>query len=117
MLSITNCMTVRKTLTSIVLTGALALGGVGCENNSNNNSNQQQINFPIEKILTISADEYCRNVGKELKDYRLIGIQGRDIQKVIPSGTEVVVGYDFDYAGPSSVTRQHESGTALVQKP
>ena len=49
MLLITNCMTIRKTLTSIVLAGALALGGAGCSNNPeyhfNGKIGEEQVKF------------------------------------------------------------------------
>ena len=68
--------------------------------------------FPIEKILTISAAEYCKNQGKELQDYKLVGVQSMwsfySFQESIPAGTEVVVGFTH--------SERSYAGTALILK-
>lgn len=66
--------------------------------------------FPLEKILTISARDYCENTGKNISQYDLVGVHYEDsgdcrdgdiakyfIQK-IPNCTEVIVGY-MAYSG------------------
>ena len=77
--------------------------------------------FPIEKILTISASDYCASIGRNLRDYELKGItfEGREtlqgkntldgefsssslmnnFRLRIPSGVETVVGFNFSYGG------------------
>ncbi|MBI2124623.1 type II secretion system protein, partial [Candidatus Pacearchaeota archaeon] len=45
--------------------------------------------FPKEMILTISAAEYCENVGRKLSDYKVVGVWSDsswygDFQKAIP---------------------------------
>lgn len=96
--------------------------------------------FPAEKILTISAFEYCENHGKSIKDYEIVGIHGRgnylfDRKDLlsgsakwwwtsdtlsnlfilrIPPNTEVVVGLEY-----SSGDRGDDvaNGVALIPKP
>ncbi|MBI2451828.1 hypothetical protein HYV50_01980 [Candidatus Pacearchaeota archaeon] len=66
----------------------------------------EEINpFPLEKILTISAREYCEMQGKDLSDYEPVGVhyyEGRsgeanqgliNFAKTVPKGTEVIVSY------------------------
>ena len=87
-----------------------------------------EIGFPSEKILTISAEAYCKNQGKDVQDYEMIGVHGandylydrRILQKYpdynrsgyliyrIPPGTEAVVGLIY--------SRYIASGTALIPK-
>jgi len=75
--------------------------------------------FPLEKILSCSASDYVASVGKELKDYKLIGIHGypnfgdapsfKVFQKAIPKDAEIVVDY---VAG-----EDYFAGVALVPQP
>ncbi|MBI2047162.1 type II secretion system protein [Candidatus Pacearchaeota archaeon] len=68
--------------------------------------------FPKEKILTISAAEYCESVGRKLSEYKVVGVfsWGYDsFQRDIPSGTEVVA--SFTYSGG------YYAGTALIPLP
>ena len=93
--------------------------------------------FPAEKILTISAFEYCENHGKNIKDYEMIGIHGygnylfdrKDLLSGrakslynfsnlsnllinrIPPNTEVVVGLAYSSADDIA------SGVALIPRP
>jgi len=90
-----------------------------------------EIGFPSEKILTISAEAYCKNQGKDVQDYKMIGVHGSDAflydRRVfqehpdydywanslllihrIPPGTEVVVGLTYSDC--------IASGTALIPK-
>lgn len=67
-----------------------------------------KIEFPAEKILTISAADYCGSVGRKLSDYKMVGVQGSyfsHFQEAIPAGTEVIVGF---------IEARGFSGTALV---
>ena len=97
---------INKTLSAIVLGSAISFSGCGEDKAESNR-------FPQEKILTISAKEYCESLGKNLSDYEVIGIRGdssRIVAKLhyddVPKETEVVVGYTL---GNSQV-----AGTALV---
>ncbi|MBI2047297.1 hypothetical protein HYT26_04020 [Candidatus Pacearchaeota archaeon] len=93
--------------------------------------------FPAEKILTISAFEYCENHGKNIKDYEMVGVHGysnylfdrKDLLsgyakrlynndhlsslliRRIPPGTEVVVRLAYSSADDIA------SGVALIPKP
>ena len=50
--------------------------------------------IPLEKILTISATEYCSMAGKSLNDYTAIGVYGPFLDSLnAPARTEVIVGY------------------------
>ncbi|MFA5797562.1 MAG: hypothetical protein WC916_06045 [Candidatus Woesearchaeota archaeon] len=85
--------------------------------------------FPTEKILTISAEEYCKINRKTLDGYLAVGVEGENIAKAryakregkeiidrkIPFGTEVVVNYQFSYPYRRS-THIWEKGTALISK-
>ncbi|MBI2124453.1 type II secretion system protein [Candidatus Pacearchaeota archaeon] len=72
--------------------------------------------FPEEKILTISAAEYCESVGRKLSGYRMVGVRRTyfsdsefsRFQKDIPAGAEVVIGFMQNQAG--------YAGTALIPK-
>lgn len=96
--------------------------------------------FPLEKILTIGAQDYYNSVGKTAGKYIMQGINmqvfNEDIDNVhsqfarkVPKYTEAVVGYNFSisvsisralgenggYAKASSKTAL-ASGTALIPK-
>lgn len=98
--------------------------------------------FPLERILTISASDYCASVGRNLTDYTLRGViyEGKNQDKwlidnfrsCIPSETEVIVGFRFAYGGVGAAyaysdelqtgrfkhldLRSMASGTALIRK-
>ena len=70
--------------------------------------------FALEKILTISARDYCEMYGKKLDQYIAVGLWSysytrmNGFQGVIPEGAEVVI--DF-------VTGRYSlHGTALIPK-
>jgi hypothetical protein len=67
----------------------------------------------IEKILTVTATEYCESVGKPLSDYLLVGVHGchniREFSEEVPDGADVIVNHRLDYPG-------YHYGTALVPK-
>jgi|SRR3989344_2981753 len=85
MLLITNCMTVRKTLTSIVLAGALALGGAGCSNNPeyhfNGKIGEEQVKFYEKDLANDNFLEVVKADGSKVKygdfddDFRLDHVQ------------------------------------------
>lgn len=96
--------------------------------------------FPLDKILTISANEYCENKGKKLTDYELKGIHHmwdyvykelsetipdkavEGFAKVVPSDAEIVVKYTPHGYGDLKENIFHNrltmgaSGTALIPK-
>ncbi len=97
--------------------------------------------FPLEKILNVTATEYCSNAGKELKDYELRGVHVDDdlpcrarlisrFQEKVPFDAEVVVSFSYAIAGGASGTsgvlglsqthrtflNQYASGTALIPR-
>jgi len=77
--------------------------------------------FPIEKILTVTAGDYVKSVGKELKDYKLVGVNyysdaaypkvNVEFSSEVPKNAEAVTDYKFFMAGYTLV-----SGTALIPK-
>jgi len=70
----------------------------------------------LEKILTISASEYCEMNGKQLKDYLPKGVQGEPENLQVPDDTEVVVSYQIRYAGTRTTIHKYGMGTALIPK-
>lgn len=75
--------------------------------------------FPLEKILTVSAAEYiATQKDKTLENYYMLGVNFRlnnpkgNINDLflshVPSGAEVVVDYKFN--------SEYASGTALIPK-
>ena len=77
----------------------------------------------LEKILTVSAKEYCCIVGKKLKDYSAVGVmhdspfgyykikgeEKKEMTVEAPERTEVIVNYHMLYNG-------YCIGTALIPK-
>jgi len=84
--------------------------------------------FPMEKILTISLSDYCENIDKSIKNYKLVGIHASSftsegkrrngLLEKIPEGTEVVVDYKIASSGYGLGYDPffYESGTALIPK-
>lgn len=85
------------------------------------------IKFPLEKILTVDAETYCKSVGKELSDYSLRGVHvsagfKEELHEVfanaVPTDAEVAV----DYKPLVRMTtnkiccykEKYASGTALI---
>ena len=75
--------------------------------------------------MTISADEYCRMVGKNLGDYVPRGVVfiflspvfGKEYEhRKVPAGTEVVVAYTHSFRRGLLGTTSFGVGTALVPK-
>ena len=68
--------------------------------------------FSGEKVLTISAAEYCESADRKLSDYRMVGVQSTwsfyNFQEHIPAGTEVIVSFMH--------SREDYAGTALIPK-
>jgi hypothetical protein len=88
--------------------------------------------FPLEKILTVSARDYCEAMGKRLADYELVGVHARNgftnhilsmldevFAQAVPLSAEVVVEYKIAAAigGASSIyTQCYAYGTALIPR-
>lgn len=82
--------------------------------------------FPLEKILTISAREYCEMHGKKLRDFKAVGVHYRgyapehmeaeSINDIVPRGTEVVVNYSASISRQGCNFAYFEHGTALIPK-
>src|SRR3989338_9693972 len=92
---------------------------------------QEPKDFPLEKLLTISATEYATMSGKSLTDFTPYGVigdrmeYGQDAEdgliSVLPMGTEAVVDYQvITVMLPSLhsgvVTEHYAIGTALIPK-
>jgi len=98
-------MTVRKTLTSIVLAGALALGGAGCSNNPeyhfNGKIGEEQVKFYEEDLggddnilEVVKADGSKVKYGDLNDDFKLEYVQitvGDNTTKYNASSTNPVV--------------------------
>lgn len=83
----------------------------------------KKIKISLEKILTLTASEYCKIVGKKLGDYSAIGVmhdspfgyykikdeEKKEILVEAPERTEVIVNYQMLYNG-------YCIGTALISK-
>ncbi len=68
--------------------------------------------FPLEKILTANARDYCESVGKALSEYEMRGITNvyiDNFRRMVPREAKVVV--DYRQTG-----RDYVSGTALIPK-
>ena len=86
--------------------------------------------YPLEKILTVSASEYCESVGKKMSDYKLVGVHAfadahhmtfPAFAKNIPTEAEVVVNYRLvirttRVAFIFESVYKYPSGTALIPK-
>ena len=82
--------------------------------------------FPLEKVLTISAREYCEMRGVQLKDYNAVGVHhrafikgnydGKNLWECIPVGTEAIVGYTSSISQSGESFVLFEAGTALIPK-
>lgn len=87
--------------------------------------------FPLEKILICSMLEYCEAKKNPISYYTIRGIHIDDdlsygkplisgFQKIVPEGTEVVVGFIMAIGGAgkvnSSQLNQYASGIALIPK-
>lgn len=73
-----------------------------------------RINY--EKILTISAEAYCKMIGNELNDYTPVGVHGRLTDMSVPKDTEVVVDYRPLTNAEYDEFYDRGFGTALVKK-
>lgn len=73
--------------------------------------------IPLEKILTISATEYCIMEGKSLQDYVSKGVRSEDTEKLnVPEGTEVVVAFQRTIFSSLGDIYSFGIGTALIPK-
>ncbi len=84
--------------------------------------------FPLEKILSVSAEEYCKSNGKSLKEYKMIGVHlvGKNVKELsehipfIAPNAEVIVNYQFMFSNYLKINDYYQliiaTGTALVPK-
>jgi len=92
--------------------------------------------FPLEKILNISASEYCQMIGTRLSDYFPVGVHAEKISywgdpteyfaDLVPEKAEVVVNYQVNRSlGPYQPAQPGHNaqgvqftvhGTALIPK-
>jgi len=108
-------------VTMVVLVIVLFVMNIGSPNHPNEpdeifTASESEVKFPEEKILTISAKEYCDSIGKQLSDYDLVGIHTKNIELGVPEGAEVVVCYRLGYAATNRYTYSWYYGTALIPK-
>jgi len=80
---------------------------------------EEKKEIPLEKILTVSASEYCASIGKRVDEYVLVGTHGYSDHRFNlnlnpPAGTEAIVGTFFEYSGNIKWVMVY--GTALIPK-
>lgn len=79
--------------------------------------------FPKERELTVSAEDYVKNVGKNLSDYNMVGVKGvfaysfsserwatNEFWHNLPKNIEMIV--DIEHSNHSP----YRTGTALIPK-
>lgn len=80
--------------------------------------------FPLEKILTVNVETYCKSVGKKVSDYELRGVHAdaatnhlimEYFSKAVPETAEVVVDYTVK-VNTNSIKSNYIFGTALIPK-
>jgi hypothetical protein len=79
----------------------------------------------LDKILTMSAKDYCEMQRKRLSDYKARGVHCyggiNSFKNSVPNETEVIVDYKFSITsavekGRSIENFEYASGTALIPK-
>jgi hypothetical protein len=83
-------------IVAIIFSVSMAVWGVQSKAAASDSVFQK---FPLQKILTVGATEYCQSKGKNLADFNLVGVNGcstSDLIHNLPNNTEVVVGYTGD---------------------
>lgn len=84
--------------------------------------------FPLEKILTVSARDYCESVGKKLSAYEMQGVHVINVREpfkrenslnkfreAIPANAEAVVDYKLLFVEDGN--KDNLYGTALIPRP
>ena len=114
-----------------IIAGASLLSLLGCSSGDFGRAYASEHSFSMDRILTVSAQEYCDNQGKEISDYNLVGVHStwnrvlyglvegagsKFLDEVVPTNTEVIVGYDFGITSRNNNLYFFESGTALIPK-
>jgi len=137
MFLITNCMKVRKTLTSIVLAGALALGGACYDTKSNENNIPQkeyqniqkeyQIKNISGKIVSIDEDSFAmgadwKGANFEFEHLRVEATDGKIYKLIFPAPSNYQVGdsVNLQYRAQRRVSCQdliNEGAERLVSWP
>ncbi|MBI2581535.1 hypothetical protein HYV87_00205 [Candidatus Woesearchaeota archaeon] len=88
--------------------------------------------FPLEKITSMSANNYCTSRSKALSAYDAVPVHARkvtkidaletypnileELAKVTPPNTERVTDYNFAIAMNNFTVIQYATGTALIPK-
>jgi len=107
---------IRNYSTALLIAGAIATTTQSCtESCTEIQSNKPLTHIQKVELLTASARDYCESVGKELFDYKMVGVTEylgcKSIEEVLPAKTEVVVDYRRNPSGYGD-----EYGTALIPK-
>lgn len=85
----------------------------------------RKMTIALDKILTISARDYCDMHGKSLTDYEAVGVHVKQpydlinrFVKAVPDEAEVIIGFNHSAAGGSVSCRPvlYASGTALIPR-
>lgn len=76
-----------------------------------NDGGSKMKKFGLERILTISADEYCRAKGKCITQYEFRGICVNGFEAQVSDNTEVIIAYR-----PGGRFNGCGIGTALIPK-
>lgn len=101
--------------TALLITGSMAT----IQACTPTEGSEQHRFFDPSKVLTVSTEDYCASVGKELSECNMIGLHGKrgcgaSIFQTAPEGTEVIVAYRM-HGGSCANTNQ--AGTALIPVP
>ena len=88
--------------------------------------------FPLEKITSMSAYDYCDSQNKKLSDYEIRPIHARLVSRTVgdscpdtrellarrvPEAAEIVTDYQAQIAMNNYLVLQYATGTALIPKP
>ena len=81
----------------------------------------EEKDFPLERILTVSARDYMDSKLASLHNYALVGVHSNssdvmDFSRKVPKNAEVVVDYRIFITGTHGTTHTIVSGTALIPK-
>ncbi len=79
----------------------------------------EEKDFPLEKILTVSARDYVESRQNYLSNYIMVGVYSsediNDFARRVPGDAEIVVDYrEFPRAAYATIVAM--SGTALIPK-
>ena len=84
------------------------------------NETNKQKSLPLDKILTISAKDYCDIVGRHPAQYEAVGVHmdaPGSVQafiELVPGGTEVIV--DYRFFSSSAETQKYDPTNLIPHK-